>query len=525
VSATWAATDYVLFRGYITSGFPQTYSKAKKQALVPLECYDAFAILNETALVDMYYGYIKTGVGSLAASWRRLVNRALVDRISGDQWPLKSSAVTGAADLGVGLSDSDAVVFDGTFRASGSAISSVSSYNSWSFAAWVKFTSAGVGILASGTDGTGTFNIAQNGGYISATWQTGAVIFDKITARKWNDGSVHLVCLVVDSTGPTAKLYIDGYDDTASSASFAGTTYPVVTMLGDYVGFTSAYVGTVQDMAIFTKALSSTEMLAMYRIGLNAANEDTGTRIGRALDSAGWPSAWRAITTQPYGTCAEVWSSGDSALSQLQLIAATEQGAMFVTRDGNITLKSRYTHDFAGSAAKVVQITLSDDGSDSAYVDLGFVYDDQLVQNQITVSSEAGSAFYLDQTSIDKYGLQDASVTTQLGSYTELRAMAEGLIYWRKAPQIRTTPITLYPQTKTSTWPTILGLDLGYRIQVELTPPGVAAQYTAQQLIQQLDWDISSTDWAFTVQGSPVPTSFGVWDSGDDFDASVKFGF
>ena len=526
ISATWAATDYVLFRGYVT-GWPQEYSRAKKMAMVPLECYDAFAILNETTLQDMYYGYMKTGIGSLAASLRRLVGRALVDQVSGLTLPTASSNVTGAADLSDGLSGSDAVVFDGTFKAQGSGV--VGSGSASSYSMWVKTSSAAAStvrtIVGVGTGSSGTVGVigVNTAGKITATVDTGGTSSATSTTTV-NDNQVHHVVVVFN--GATANtIYIDGVDSTATQTPVA-VDHGIATV-GGLIGLATYeyFDGTIQDVALFNKALSSTEARTLYLIGLGNVRDDTASRFARVLDSAGWPSSWRAITTQPYGTCVEVWSAGDAATAQLQLVAATEQGAMFVTRDGNITLKSRYTHDFAGSAAKVVQCTLSDDGADSTYVDVGFDYDDLLVQNYITVTSQAGSAFFFDQTSIDKYGLQDTSITTQLGSYGELRSMAEGLIYWRKDPQIRTRPVTVYPQTKTSTWPTILGLDLGYRIQVELTPPGVGAQYSAQQLIQQLDWDISSTDWAFTVQGSPVPTSFGVWDSGDDFDASIKFGF
>jgi hypothetical protein len=516
VSATWAATDYEMFRGFVT-GWPQSYSKAKKQAFVPLECYDLFAILNETTLTDMYYGYMKTGIGSLVASWRRLVNRALVDKVGGGTAPTFSSNVAGASDLASGLSDSDAVVFDNSFYAAVTdSVDITGTAVSYSF--WLKTSTVSqtiIGKFSTSAGSTGSISIASDG-TISGSINTGST--SSVTSSAIvNDNQVHHVVLVFN--GATSNVvYIDGVDKTATQSA-AAVTHRVDIIGGYLAGLAGAssktyFTGTLQDVATFSKALSATEARTLYRIGMGNVLEDTATRFGRVCDSAGVVAGLRntAGIATPYGACAETWDTGSSALAQLQVVAATEQGALFVGRTGLVTLLHRYWHQdtFQGG---VVQIIFSDDGSDSQYVDIGFDYDDLNVQNQVTVSSGAGSAFYLSQTSIDRYGLQDTSVTTQLGSYPELRTMAEGLTYWRKDPTLRTRPITEYPQRKTSTWATVLGLDIGHRIGVEITPPGVGAQYTNNVLIQQLDWDISSTDWAFTFQGSPIPASFGLLDS------------
>ena len=158
-------------------------------------------------------------------------------------------------------------------------------------------------------------------------------------------------------------------------------------------------------------------------------------------------------------------------------------------------------------------MAFSDDGADSPYIDVGFDYDDLQVRNAITITGVDCAATATDSTSIAKYGRQELSIATQLGTYGECLTMAQGLLADLKDPKVRSRPLSVYPQTKTSTWPTCLALELGTRVRFEITPPGVASQYSTDVLLQQLDWDISSTDWALTFQGSPIPASFGLWDS------------
>ena len=515
ITATWAATDYIMFKGYVT-GWPQTYSAAKKMAMVPLECYDMFAILNETTLPDAYYAYQNKSIGSLRRSFRRFVNRSLVDAVSGDVWPARSSAVSGSADLFTGLSGSDAVNFNAATSFYGQTDTDASVITTYSFSAWVNTGSATDQAVFAGNTSAGVANgvVGFIAGSLDGKFYFTTTAGESVASvSSLSNGQPHHIVVTKDNATTTVKIYIDGTLETTSNTGVSSN--PWFDMIGNEGTNVDPFFGQIQDVACFSKALSATEVRDLYRTGIGNVREDTATRFGRVCDAAGVASALRNTTgiATPYGACQETWDTSATALAQLQLIAATEQGVMHVGRTGLITLLHRYWHQDAAFSGGVIQCTFSDDGADSQYVDLGFDYDDLNIQNQITISSGAGSAFYLSQTSIDKYGLQDQSITTQLGSYSELRTMAEGLTYWRKDPAIRSRPLTVYPQQKTSTWPTILGLDIAHRVRYEITAPGHGSQYQASLLIQQLDWDISSTDWAYTIQGSPIPASFGLWDS------------
>jgi hypothetical protein len=91
--------------------------------------------------------------------------------------------------------------------------------------------------------------------------------------------------------------------------------------------------------------------------------------------------------------------------------------------------------------------------------------------------------------------------------------MADGLVFWRKDPQVRSLPLTSIPQTDPAQWPSVLSLELGQRVTFEITPPGVGSQVATQLILEQMDWDISIAVWELTVQASPIPPDVFILDS------------
>jgi hypothetical protein len=211
------------------------------------------------------------------------------------------------------------------------------------------------------------------------------------------------------------------------------------------------------------------------------------------------------LTATAQAEVGEIPSGTNTALSLLQTVADSEQGRLFVAKDGNITLQDRYWH-ITSTRGNTLQATFSDDGSDLVYSALGFDYSDREVANRITITGSFGlTATDEDTASQADYGLQADSVSTLLASQEEVVSMASGLIGRRSEPIIRTDAITVQPARQTSAWPTVLGLELGDRIRVELSPVGVSPQLAQTLLVERLDWSITAENWRVAITGSPVP--------------------
>ncbi len=517
VTATYSSTDYRLFRGFIT-GWPQRYAQGKKDAIVPIVAYDAFARLNETDLADPMLAYLESATG-LTSLWRNLDGNQWLDVVSGRAAVRQRGTVVAASSLAAGLDDTGVSLTSGRLRIPLGAYASADH----SYSMWVQTSSAGASTSSFMAMLTGP-NVGLSERFVIGIDSNGLVRYRNVdvipgfpaTAQSKdpiNDGQPHHV---VVANGTNVRIYIDGVDNTNLVTGL--NEWPGYASLENYIGANgslvdSDFTGTLQDIAVFDGLeLSGAQVRRIYELGVGAYSRSTATALGELLDSAGWPSALRSIATNTTGQCVASWLEGDSAGNVAQTIAATEQGRFFVSGSGNVTLLARYSHQL-DTTGNTSQHTFSDDGADSDYVDVGYNYDDVQVRNSIAVSGAGVSGAAEDAASITAYGQQSGSVTTYLASANECEQMAYGLVGWRKDPQLRSLPLSSVPQVDPAQWPSILALELGQRVTFEITPPGVGSQVATQLILEQMDWDITNALWELTVQASPIPPDVFILDS------------
>lgn len=531
ITATYSGTDYRIFRGFIT-GWPQRYSQGKKDAIVPIVAYDALSKLNETDLSDPVYDYI-TSLGTVLSFHRTLEGDLWRDAAGTRDARKQTGVIVPAESLGAGLT---ATGINATAGRMLMASTTAGIHDAFSYSFWIQTTGAG----ASSSVWMAVFSgyLVSGSGLVVGVDSAGLLRFQGVegtppnfpTARtlsRINDGAPHHVVIAVDAATFTLNIFVDGIDNTDTvngydtSASAAGQEQFIGS---DTSGTHSSFTGILQDFVSFDDvALTQAQAQRIYEMGTATYIRTTGTALGEVLDSAGWPSGLRSIATNTIGDANAIWNESTNALSMAQTVASTEQGRFFVSGSGNITLLSRYSHQL-DTTAITSQHTFSDDGSDSDYVDVGFNYDDTQVRNVITVSCIEGSASSTDATSVTTYGTQSASVSTALPYVALAQDMADGLVGWRKDPQVRSLPLSSVPQTDPAQWPSILALELGQRVTFEITPPGVGSQVATELILEQMDWDISNSLWELTVQGSPVPPSVAFYDV-DSYDDGCVYGF
>ena len=525
ITGSYGGTDYRLFRGFIT-GWPQRYSQGKKDAIVPIVAYDALAKLNEMDLPDM----VEESLAGSTTFLRHFDSFGRWEDVAGNRSArLVYGIATPASSLASGL-NSNAVEMTAARLALPPYVS-VLGDGTYSF--WIKTTSAGVSsnpmCVCSGpidSGGTAPFSIGLTStGKVDYWGGPGGGAFTSMDSV--NDGAPHFVVLSLASGATTGYIWIDGLPNVdPSSISVAVWNYAGQEQFIGAADLTLQvdFTGTLQDFRFIDGTVVSDpdEAMLMYQRATDSYRRSTATAMGEVLDSAGWPSALRSIAVNTLGDCVATWRDGDSTLSVAQQIAASEQGRFFASGSGNVTLLSRYSHQLDTSAT-TVQATFSDDGADSDYVDVGFDYDDTRVRNQITVSAPVGSAYSEDATSVTAYGPQSASVSTFLPNTNAAQDMADGLIGWRKDPQVRSLPLTA-TLTDTAQFASLLGLELGERVKFEITPPGMGSQSAQELILEQMDWDISNALWELTVQGSPIPPDVAFYDV-DSYDDGCVYAF
>lgn len=519
VRATWASTTHTIWTGYIDS-FPQRYPMANFDATVELAAYDALALLNDVVLDDAAYVYARDTVGDLQMALRNASGRVWVDDVAGAQF-FRRRGIAATGD-GLGVGPSTGIELDGnsywSWAPPPQAGTPVIAGTAVTYACWFRVDSLHASLTRTLF---GTTQPATTVGGVPVTalrvgvTDVGKVIYSSgsdsaYTTGDYGDGLAHH--LVITHTGTTVAIYVDGIDvtDAASGPWWTAAPSTGVNLIGYLPNATAnAYWdGAISDLMVFSKALTAAQAAELYRLSAGSMIESTGARGGRLLALAGVPSGLRAMTDAGRGTVADIDTWGQSALSQLQLVADSEQGRLFVDTRGNVTLQDRYWWQ-SSPRGRTTQATFSDDLADLYYLDVGADRSLREVQNSVDVTGSQGlRGTSADATSVAAYGTRSASVSTILSTQGQVDDLATGLVALRKDPVTRLDAITVRPAIQTSAWPQVLRLELGDRIVHEIMPARGAAstaQLARTLIVERLDWSITASDWAVAITGSPIP--------------------
>lgn len=138
------------------------------------------------------------------------------------------------------------------------------------FECWIKTTQADLGIVVSMADSTSPsryFSLGVNGG-VAEYRRRNTTQFTTAGTVTVNDGNPHHI-VVVMTNATTSELFVDGVSDGTDANSVLWPTVLDRTSIGRFGDSTpsSYYDGTVDEVAIYAAALSSTRILAHYNAG------------------------------------------------------------------------------------------------------------------------------------------------------------------------------------------------------------------------------------------------------------------
>ena len=121
--------------------------------------------------------------------------------------------------------------------------------------------------------------------------------------------------------------------------------------------------------------------------------ELSGSRVNYLLDlpEIDYPLASRDIATGTQTLGAYQINANTNALTYLQSIATSEQGACFIAANGDLTFTDRIVNSFANVAA-----TFSDTGTDIPYTALQVIYGQEFLFNRIQATVEGGAVQVAD---------------------------------------------------------------------------------------------------------------------------------
>ncbi len=282
------------------------------------------------------------------------------------------------------------------------------------------------------------------------------------------------------------------------TATYLGVTYPI------FAGYITAYNTSTPK---FSGDIVYTTVTAVdgFRLFQNAqffgvtgavAGETTGTRIGKILDTIGWPPSLRDIDTG-LTTCQADPATQRTALGALITVATTEYGAIYMDATGRVAFQDR---DLTVSSVASTPVVFKDDGTAIGYFDVKWVFDDTQIYNLATVTRTGGSVQTAsDAASITKFFTHSYNQSDLLME-TDAEALdyAEAFIASRKDTTVRVDELVLDLQQDSYTAGTIAALTLDFFSPISVTTT------------QPNNTTLSKTVQVFNVSHSITPSSWKV---------------
>lgn len=205
----------------------------------------------------------------------------------------------------------------------------------------------------------------------------------------------------------------------------------------------------------------------------SAVSQTTGARVEAVLDmiTVDWPADRRDIDTGDITLGAGIFE-GQNSLEYLQLVEQTEQGQLFIAKNGDLTFRSQE----ASAPSSSDLVAFADTGSGIPFVNAAIDYGSELMANRAVVTSPSGTAIATDDLSILNYGIIERTYSVLNASQDVLDDIAEYIVQLYADPKLRFSSITVNVDSlNSSDRADVLGLEISDVVSVSFTPNQVGS--------------------------------------------------
>lgn len=249
------------------------------------------------------------------------------------------------------------------------------------------------------------------------------------------------------------------------------------------------------------------------------AVELSGARVTRILDlpEVAWPADRRSIDVGDSTLSSVAITEGTHTVAYLQLVATSEAGDVFVSKDGKFVFKER------NSAPGVVDIAFTDEVSVPGFTvipfaDLEVVYGSEQLYNRIVLSNNKvvpDEVIAEDADSQTVYGPRSYSVSGLLNNEAaDLQYLADFLLARFKQPQYRFQSLSVVLDVLTEPQQDkVLDLEIGDIVQVKFTPSGIPPAIDQYCRVIGIDHDWSASEKRINLSLERLDFSLFVLDS------------
>lgn len=203
-----------------------------------------------------------------------------------------------------------------------------------------------------------------------------------------------------------------------------------------------------------------------------ATAQTTGERVAAVLSmpSVAWPLTQREIDTGLSTVGADVWSSDDNALTYLQKVESSEQGQLFIDRNGYV----RFVNGGVTPTTGLSVAKFSDAGDGIPYTGAAVSYGTELLFNNVKVAYPSGTAVANNTDSQELYGITTTDVDTLLATGSAAENLALFWVAKYGDPEYRFESVDVALDGLTGDQKEqVLQFELGDIVQMEFTPNNV----------------------------------------------------
>lgn len=281
----------------------------------------------------------------------------------------------------------------------------------------------------------------------------------------------------------------------------------------DYV---KAFDGVAQ--AIATDAMTD---LANTKVDVTTSAAASGTAVREVLAAA---QISASSSLDDGNSTLQAMTFENTALAALRTIEQTEQGALYVERDGTLSFLDRGT---LRSEARHTTSQATFGAGSLSYEHIEIAYETDVMKNRVTVTRQGGvQQEASDADSIAEYGERVLQLSDMASANdTDALSLASYLVSRLSEPQVRVTGIAFHPQKHADLMTQALSRRLLDRVTVQFSPPGGGDAISQEVLIIGIQHDIRPAlmETRFTL--APVSNSpawvLGVGELGDTTGATA----
>lgn len=499
ITATYGATSYPVFRGYI-AGWPPVWTDAGKDSTVTLSCMDALGLLaSETLPADWSRSYILSTSPRHYWPCDEPVTPFVAGSILKDygSYPLDATSTVYASNgsqLASGLVNSSV---QGTANyAATSSTSSTQGVGNFSASMWMTGdpdTDYGSGGITYNCVWDIEFQASTNSYLIYMLDYNSNLLRQWRTTSTFDGGVARMVSFTFNGTTKAIAIWVDGVAQAVTTIAPTGIIGFTVSE-GYYLG-----AGQTQQLIVWDGIQTEAVFQNIFKYSTVNLPETTAARFTRLIAETAFPASLTSGPSAPASSVLDITDDAPKLASELQRLADSEFAPLFVDRSGVVTLY--YQNQIRTQTRSIVSQGTYGSGGYAIGQDVAIAYDGDSMRNQASITMSGGGVYVKDNaTSQSTYGAAQESLDTQVSSLANAQAIGNIVTGWggQVYPKADPVEVVLSPSAD---WSNALNRELNDRITLVVAPP-TGNTITTPMLVSRISHSVVPGEWRTTFEGS-----------------------